>query len=90
MGFGVMLGGFAGMMIGLQTVAMRDMGMVAGKMMLALVVMLGSLAVVLGGLFVMFGSGLMVLGFVQSGHYGSPQKCGCAAWGVCRGQVQAR
>jgi hypothetical protein len=79
MGFGMMLGGFTSMMIGLQTVAMRDMGMVAGEMMLALVVVLGGLAMVLGGLLVMFGSGLMVLGFVQSGHSRSPQKCGFAA-----------
>jgi hypothetical protein len=74
MRFGVVLGGFTGMMICLQTVAMRDVGMVAGQMMFALVVMLGGLAMVLSGLLVMFGSGLMVLGFVQSAHYRSPQR----------------
>ena len=90
MSFGMMLGGFTGMMFGLQTVAMRDMGMMAGQMMLALFLMFGGLAMVFGGLLVVFGSGLMMLGLVQSAHYRSPLESGYAARRVCRGQVQAR
>ncbi len=72
MRFDMMLGGLAGMMVGLEAMAMRNMGMMTGEMMLALFVMLGGFAMMLGGLFVMVGGGLMVIGFVQSAHFRSP------------------
>lgn len=94
MGFGVVLGGFAGMVLGLQTVAMRDMGMVAGQMKLTLFVVLGGFAMVFSGLLVMFGGGLMVLGFVQSAHCRLPRNAAlprdeCAGVRCSRGDVHA-
>ena len=90
MRFGVMLGGFTGMVLGLQTMAMRDMGVVAGEMSLAFFMALGGLTMVLSGFLVMLGSGLMMFDRVQSAHCRSPLEGGYAAWRMCRGQMQAR
>ncbi|MEW6438242.1 MAG: hypothetical protein AB1508_13855 [Pseudomonadota bacterium] len=88
MRFAVMLGGFTRMMLGLDAMAMSDMRMVAGEMMLTFFVVLGGFAMMLGGLFVMAGGGLMMLGFVQSGHFHLPIGAACAAWKVCRAEMQ--
>ena len=68
----VNLSGLVRMMFGLDAMAMRDMRMMAGEMMIAIFVMLGGFAMVLGGLLVMIGSGLMMLGFAQSAHFSLP------------------
>lgn len=70
----MMLGGFVGMMIGLEAVAVRDVRVVAGEVMFVLFVVLGGFAMMLGGLFVMVGGGLMMLGFVQGAHFFSPER----------------
>jgi hypothetical protein len=66
MRLGMMLGGFVRMMFGMHAVAVRDMRMMAGKMMLAFFVMLGGFAMMLGGLFVMVGGRFVVFGLGQS------------------------
>ncbi len=77
MGLDMALGGFVGMVFGLQAVAMRDLGVMAGEMKLTLFMVLGGLAMVLSSLLMMFGSGLMMLGFAQSAHSRSPLEGGC-------------
>jgi hypothetical protein len=79
MRFNVMLGGFASMMIGLETMAVRDVGVVTGEVMLTPFVVLGGFAVMLSGLFVMAGGGVMMLGFVQFGHFLLPRRAATAA-----------
>jgi hypothetical protein len=73
MRLGVMLGGLAGMMVSVKPVAMRDMGVMAGEVMLALFVVLGSIAVMLRRLLVVLGSCVMMVGFRQCAHSYSPQ-----------------
>jgi hypothetical protein len=72
MRFDVVLRGFAGMVVGLQAVTVRDMGVMAGEIMLTLVMMPGGFAMVFGRIFVMFGSGVMMIGLQQSAHRCSP------------------
>jgi hypothetical protein len=62
MRFDVVLRSCAGMVVGFQAVTMRDMGMMAGQMMLTFVMMLGGFAMMLGRIFVVFGSGVMMVG----------------------------
>ena len=57
---GVRLGGFARMMLRVKMMGVREMRMVAGVFMVAVVMMAGGLAVMLGGLGVM-GGGLVVM-----------------------------
>jgi hypothetical protein len=73
MRLGVMLGGLAGVVVSMKPVAMRDMGVMAGEVMLALFVVLGSIAVMLGRFLVVLGSCVMMVGFRQSAHSSSPQ-----------------
>ncbi|HEY0145418.1 MAG TPA: hypothetical protein VGB93_04565 [Methylovirgula sp.] len=86
----MMLGGFVGMMIGLEAVAVRDVRVVAGEVMFVLFVVLGGFAMMLGGLFVMVGGGLMMLGFVQGAHFFVPRKAAGAANGPCRAKMPKR
>ncbi len=86
----MMLGGFAGMMIGLEAMTMRNVRVMARKMMLTLFVVLGGFAMMLGGLFVMVGGGLMMLGFVQSAHFFLPRKAAGAANKPCRAKMPKR
>jgi hypothetical protein len=51
---------------------------------------LGGFAMMLSGLFVMAGGGLMMLGFVQSGHFHLPIGAALTAWKVCRAEMQER
>jgi hypothetical protein len=66
---GVVLAGLFGMMRGVQRMAVRDMGMVAGLFMIARLVVPGGFAVMFGGLFVMFGSLTVMLRSWMS-HWG--------------------
>jgi len=59
---GVVLGGFAGMVRGVKSVTMRDVGVVRGFLMVAVLVVLGSLAVVSRCVLVMFGGLSVVFG----------------------------
>jgi hypothetical protein len=91
MRLGVMLGGLAGVMVSVKPVTMRDMGVMAREVMLALFVVLGSVAMVLRRLLVVLGSCVMMVGFRQSAHSSSPQwwrlmpPCNCAGRRCRRG-----
>jgi hypothetical protein len=82
----VMLGGFASMMIGLEAMTMRNVRVMARKMMLTFFVVLGGFTVMLGGLLVMVGGGFMMIGFVQSGHFLLPRSAASAASGSLPGE----
>ena len=86
----VMLGGFIGVMFGLNAMAVRDMGVMAGEVLITAFVVLGGFAMMLGSLFMMIGSGLMMLGFVQSAHFSLPFCAVCTASEVCRPEMQER
>jgi len=86
----MVLGGLAGVMVGLEAMTMRDMGMVAGEMMLAVFMMLGGFAMMLRRLFVVLGGGVMMIGFVQSAHYCSPQMAAGTAFKLCAAKMQER
>lgn len=58
---GVMLGGLLGMMLGMEVMAMGDMRVVTGFMMVPCFVVVGGRAMVPGGVFVVLGSFAMVL-----------------------------
>ena len=59
---GVMLGGFAGVMRRMQSMAVRDMRMVRGRFVISLLVVMSSFAVVLGCMFVVLGGFQMMFG----------------------------
>ncbi len=86
----MMLGGFTGMMIGLEAVAVRDMRVVAREVMLTLFVALGGFAMMLSGLFVMVGGGLMMFDFAQSAHFLLPREAAEAAIEPCRAKMPKR
>jgi hypothetical protein len=86
----MMLGGFVSVMIGLETVAMRDVRVMAREVMLTLFVVFGGFTMMLSGLFVMVGSGLMMLGFVQSAHFLLPREAAEAATEPCRAKMPKR
>jgi hypothetical protein len=66
--FGVVFRGFFGVMLGLHMMPMRQVGVMAGPLVFARFVMLGSVGVVLGGLLVMMrGLAVMVCGFFRHG-----------------------
>ena len=62
----VVFRGFVRVMRGMQAVCMRDVGMMAGLVMVARLVMLGSFAMMMGGSFMMFGRGLMMVAALMS------------------------
>ena len=57
-----MLAGLFGVMLGMHMMAMRDMRVVTGFVMIPRLVMIGSRAMMLRGMFMMLGSFAMVLG----------------------------
>jgi len=71
MGIGVVLGGFSGVVRRMQSVAVRDMSVVRGFLVIAFRMVFRSLAVVSRGVIVMFGSFSMVLDsfVVRHGSY---------------------
>jgi hypothetical protein len=67
---GVMLAGFLGMFDGMKVVAVRQMRVVPGLLMLLGAMVLGRLAMMLGGGLVMLGGLLVVAGQLASVHDG--------------------
>lgn len=69
MRFGVGLGRLAGMVLGLDLVAMGEVGVMAGGFVIALLVVLGRFAMMPGSMLVMLGGLLVVLvrGFFRHG-----------------------
>jgi len=59
---GVVLGGLAGVVGRMQSMAVRDMRMVGGFFVISLLVVMGSFTVVRGCMFVVFGGFSMVFG----------------------------
>lgn len=59
----MMLCRLAGVMLGVEAMAMRDMSVVPGEMMLAILVVPGGFPVMLGRILVMLSSGVMMIGF---------------------------
>jgi hypothetical protein len=68
---GVMFGGLVRVMRGMQAMGMRDVGVMAGLLMLAALVVLGRLAVMVRRALMVLGGGLVVLAAVVSfrGHW---------------------
>jgi hypothetical protein len=62
MGVGVMFGGFAGVVRGMKSVAVRDMRVVRSLLVIPFRMMFGSLAVVSRGMLMVFSSFLVVFG----------------------------
>jgi hypothetical protein len=58
---GMMLTGFLGVMLGLNVVAMRDVGMVTGFLVVTSFVMLGSHAMMFGGVIMVLRGFMMML-----------------------------
>jgi hypothetical protein len=67
---GMQLAGFAGMVRGVVLVPVRDLGMMRGRHMVFVVMMLGRLAMMFGGLVVMLGGLAVVFGDFGVGHGG--------------------
>jgi hypothetical protein len=66
---GVVLSGFSGVVLGLNMMAMRQMGMVSGLLVIALFVVLSRVFVVLRGVFVMLRGVAMMIGvFLRHGR----------------------
>ena len=61
MSFHVVLGGFIGVVGGVGVMTLRNMRMMAGRFVIAVLVVLGSLSVVVGGLLVMLSRLAMVM-----------------------------
>jgi hypothetical protein len=68
MRFGVMFAGFLGVMHGMQVMAVRDMGVVTGLLVIRGAMVLRRLAVMSGGGFVVFGSLVVMVGQLASVH----------------------
>jgi hypothetical protein len=85
------LGGLAGMMLGLHMMAMGQMGMMAGGLVVAFLMMRGSFMMVLGRLLVMLGGMLMVLVCFLVRHLRFPFGLApCGARATCQHQDDGR
>lgn len=69
MRLGVLLAGFLGVVLSVEMMAVRDMRVVPGLLVLSAAMALGGLAVMLGGRFVVLGGFLVMLG-QQAGVHG--------------------
>ena len=69
---GVGLGGFAGVMLGMRVMRVREMRMMAGVLVVAIVMMGGRLAVMFGRFLVMDGGVFVMFGGAGCGHLHSP------------------
>jgi hypothetical protein len=67
-GFGVVLAGFLGMVHGVKMVAVRNMDVVSGLLVIRAAMMLGGLAVMLGRGFVMAGGFFVMFGELACVH----------------------
>ena len=69
---GMRLGGFARMVLGMRMVGMREMRMMAGVLVVAVIVMAGGAAMMLGGFLVMGGGVCVMFGGAGGVHGRSP------------------
>ena len=86
---GMRLRGFARMVLGMRMMGVREMRMMAGVLMVAIVMMGGRLAVMFGRFLVMDGGVFVMFGGASCGHERSPMRQGARKMRASPDSVEA-
>jgi hypothetical protein len=86
---GMRLGGFAGVMLRVRMMGVREVGVVAGVFVFAIVMMAGRLAVMFGGFLVMVGGVFVMFGGASCGHGRSPMTRSARKMRACPNSARA-